>query len=137
QPTRPVPLRLPGDAGRGLLRRPGPGQRPAPADAAVRHDEWAAAHPRTRGAVAALLGGEIRLQEPQAPWPDPLPGRTTSRLLGRTGLRLVRRPLRPWAVRFSRSAASKRMLPHARLDEGRHNRRKRKWHDSWVVFFWS
>src|SRR5262249_26155836 len=93
-----VPLRLPGDAGRGLLRRPGPGQCPAPADAAVRHDEWAATHPRTRGAAAALSGGEVWLQEPQTHWADPLSGRAASRLLGRPRLRLVRRPMTPSAV---------------------------------------
>ena len=45
---------------------------------------------RARGAAAALPGGEIRLQEPQTHRPDPLPGRTARRLLGRPGLRLVR-----------------------------------------------
>src|SRR5215467_12086275 len=72
QPAGPVPPRLPGDAGRGLPRRPGHGQRPAPADAAVRHAELAAARPRAWGALAALPGGEVWLQEPEARRADPL-----------------------------------------------------------------
>ncbi len=95
QPSGPVPLRLPDHAGRGVLCRPRHGQRPPPADAAVRHDEPAAADRPARGAAAALPRGEIRLQEPQAHCPDPLPGRTPPRLLGRARLRLVRRVVNP------------------------------------------
>src|SRR5262249_26453329 len=89
EPARSVPLRLPGDAGRRLLRGPGHCQRSASPDAAVRHNELAAAHKRARSAVAALPAGEVWLQEPQAHRPHPLSGLTPFRLLGRPRLRLV------------------------------------------------
>jgi hypothetical protein len=48
---------------------------------AVRHHEWAALDSPTRGAAAALPGRNIRLQEPRAHQPDPLPGQAAWRLL--------------------------------------------------------
>src|SRR5439155_16745313 len=89
QPARSLSLRLPGDSGRGLLCRPGHGQRSAPANLAVRFDELAASDPPARGAATTLPGGEIRLQKSQARRFDPFPGRTPPRLLGRARLRLV------------------------------------------------
>src|SRR5581483_4129811 len=82
---------------RRLLQRVGPGERPAPPDHPRLRVQRPAPRAGPRGAAPALLARQAGLQDDQVPRAHDLHPGAARRLLGGSGLSLVRRALSvPW-----------------------------------------